>query len=368
MRLRSTLKRILLVAVAGVIAGLAVLGWGWTQWTQPMSGPLSGKANSPNPVKIRIIHGMTLSAATDTLVARGLLKHRQIMLLGARFTGQGRGLKAGLYEIHGAIAPRELLSQLTGGITVQVVLTIPEGLDSDEILTIVTRVFPFRATEFLSLADSMARAAIVNNGLMADTAAVQSHDKLMLASNPRTLHWSEGMLAPDTYHFAEGSTAEMVLTVLIQTQLSRLAVAQAQTGFADRSAYALLTLASIVESEAKVDAERARIAAVYTNRLHKGWRLEADPTVAFILDKKGDRLFFKHLKIDSPYNTYLTRGLPPGPIGTPGSASLKAAAVPDATCDALYFVSDGAQLHVFSRTLAEHEAAVQAFRAARRAQ
>ena len=124
----------------------------------------------------------------------------------------------------------------------------------------------------------------------------------------------------------------------------------------------MLTLASVVEAEARLDTERTLVAAVYSNRLAHNWRLEADPTVAFILEKKGSRLYYKDLKVDSPYNTYVYRGLPPGPIGSPGMAALQAAARPDPGCDAMYFVSDGVGGHVFSRTLQEHEEAVRRFR------
>ena len=121
-------------------------------------------------------------------------------------------------------------------------------------------------------------------------------------------------------------------------------------------------MASIVEAEARRDDERGRIAAVYANRLAASRRLEADPTVAYVLDKKGQRLFYRDLEVDSDWNTYRRQGLPPGPIGSPGEASLQAAARPDPACDALYFVSDGADGHVFSRTAREHEEAVRRFR------
>jgi UPF0755 protein len=97
-------------------------------------------------------------------------------------------------------------------------------------------------------------------------------------------------------------------------------------------------------------------------------RLEADPTVAHLLGKKGERLFYRDLAVPSAWNTYRTGGLPPGPIGSPGEASLQAAARPDPDCDALFFVADGADGHVFSRTAREHEEAVQRFRALRAAQ
>ncbi|MFT5233797.1 MAG: UPF0755 protein, partial [Candidatus Krumholzibacteriia bacterium] len=322
------MKRILIVVALGVLAGLVTLAWGWDQWTG--AGPVSGSGESTTLV--RIAPGTTLSAAADSLVNRGLLREAQALVIGARLTRQDRGLKAGLYEVAFGQSPRELLSNLTSGQAVQLVLTIPEGLDCDEIAALVGKVFPFSAATFLAQADAMARKMVVEGEIMSGAEAVAAHDQVLEANSSRVLHWAEGLLAPDTYYFAEGSSSEQVTRVLLETQFERLgrAVNMAASGpNAALSPFALLTFASIVESEARVDEERTKIAAVYANRLQKGWRLEADPTVAFVLNKKGDRLFFKHLKVESPYNTYLRRGLPAGPIGTPGMASLLAAAKPD---------------------------------------
>jgi len=358
------MKKFLVAVVAGLAVGLIILSWGWSLWTGAGSLAEAG----PKSSHIRIVPGMTLTAAADTLVARGLLRHKKVLLLGARITGQTRALKAGLYEVPFGLAPRQLLMTLTSGLAVQVVLTIPEGLDSDEIVSLVIEAFPFSVTTFSAVADSLAREMVLEHQLMASAGSVAAHGQILRTSKPRQIHWSEGLLAPDTYHFAEGSSPAQIAQTLLLTQIDRLERAQAAATNGinqNLTPYELLTLASLVESEARVADERTRIAAVYSNRLQKKMRLEADPTVAFVLNKKGYRLYFKHLKVDSPYNTYQNKGLPPGPIGAPGLASLLAAAQPDAACEAFYFVSDGADRHVFSRTLAEHEAAVRTFNATR---
>ena len=128
----------------------------------------------------------------------------------------------------------------------------------------------------------------------------------------------------------------------------------------------VVTLASIVEAEAVLDHERPSIAAVYRNRIDKGWRLEADPTVAYALDKIGDRLTFRDLEVDSPYNTYRNSGLPPGPINSPGRASIQAVLWPEPGLEAMYFVADGEGGHRFSRTWEEHQRAVREYRAVQR--
>ena len=367
------LKRILIVAALGLACGLAVLGWAWRQWTGPGPAGPDDEAGR-TAIMVRIPQGMTFGAAADTLVARGLLANRQTLLVGARLSGQARNLRAGLYELAYGQSPRDLLDDLTSGRSVHVAVTIPEGLDGREIAAIVAPAFGFGPERFLAVADSIARQDVVDRDL-ATGPAVTRLDDLVAASRqpgaPRPFHWCEGLLAPDTYHFAEGSDAPTVAAFLVETQLTRLrrAVARAAGGpNGDLTPLELATLASIVEAEARRDDERTRVAAVYTNRMAQGWRLEADPTVAFLLDRKGKRLYFKHLKADSPYNTYRNRGLPPGPIGAPGLASLLAAAAPDSACAAMYFVSDGADGHVFSRTAREHEAAVARFRAIRAGQ
>jgi UPF0755 protein len=128
------------------------------------------------------------------------------------------------------------------------------------------------------------------------------------------------------------------------------------------SVHEVVTLASIIEAETGVVGERRKVAAVYRNRLSRGWKLEADPTVAYAAGISGEDLTYGHLEMDSPYNTYRFTGLPPGPICSPGLASLHAALEPEQEFEALYFVADGEGGHVFSRTWEQHRAAVRAYR------
>ena len=363
------IKRLVAVAGTAFLLGLAIVLWGWSLWTGP--GPTSAvdRESAPSTVLIRIPSGMTLSAAADSLVASGLLKHPKVFLAGARLTGKGRALRAGLYELPVGGSPRDLLFALTSGSAVQVKVTIPEGLDAEEIAAVVSGELGFSPDDFLAAADSLVLAAALQGLLFqGGESAAGDYDSLLAAESsrhPRQFRWCEGHLAPDTFHFTEGTNAAKAAHFLVSTQWARLDSVMAGSGSAealDFSRQELLTLASIVEAEARRDDERAQIAAVYVNRLRQGRRLEADPTVAFILLKKGKRLFYRDLEVSSPFNTYRNKGLPPGPIGSPGFAALEAAANPDSACRAMFFVSDGQDGHVFSRTAREHEAAVQEFR------
>jgi UPF0755 protein len=344
------------VGIAAGLLAIAVLvvgAWGWRQWTRAPSARPERAAQL-----VRIPQGMTLAAAADTLVARGLLADRAVLLVGARLSGRARALRAGLYEIPAGLAPRDLLEILVSGRSLLVRVTIPEGLDAEEIADVLAGTLGIAGARFLAVADSLVRA----HAAASDPDAAARHDSLLARESrlvPRRLRWCEGYLAPDTYLFAADSGPDELAAHLVSTQYARVAAVRRGSGLDD---HALLTLASIVEAEARRADERARIAAVYANRLRAGWRLEADPTVAYVLDKKGQRLFYKDLEVGSAWNTYRRRGLPPGPIGNPGEAALAAAAAPDTACDALYFVSDGDDGHVFSRTAAEHERAVREFR------
>jgi UPF0755 protein len=367
------MKRWAAVMGAAFLLGLAILGWGWLLWTGP--GPQPERTGPPagtiQAVQIRIPQGMTLTAAADSLASVGLLKQTSVFLVGARLTGKARALRAGLYELPWGASPRELLWTVTSGTAVQIKVTIPEGLDAEDVADLLAGALGFSREDFLAVADSLVIAAARQGRLLPPDQSVAHYDSLLAgesARHPRRFRWCEGHLAPDTFLFAEGTDAATVAQFLVSTQWARLdsvmagfaAAANLEFGRQD-----LLTLASIVEAEARLKEERPLIAAVYVNRLRQGWRLEADPTVAFILKKKGKRLFYRDLEVSSPFNTYRNKGLPPGPIGNPGPAALQAAARPDSTCRAMYFVSDGQGGHVFSRTAREHEAAVQEFRRAR---
>lgn len=212
-------------------------------------------------------------------------------------------------------------------------------------------------------------ASIISEALGCDSAALvtlATSDSLLEAHHI-SARSVEGYLAPDTYNFFKNATESEIITRLLK---------QAETiwdkNFAEKAKAArmtkneVLTLASIVEAETPIELERRRVSGVYHNRLKRGMKLQADPTVQFALGGVQRRLLFKDLEVDSPYNTYRYAGLPPAPINSPGKASIEAAIEPEKH-NFLYFVAAGGGVHkhVFSETSAQHEKAVAHYRATR---
>ncbi len=365
-------RRLGTALLGGMVGGvLVVAAWAWWAWT------LAKPPAPPGAVidTVRILPGMTLHRAADTLATRGLIRDPRVFRLGARLAGRDRDLHPGLFLVPVGAPARAVLRALVETAPMPIVVTVPEGLVATDVAQLVGDALGFPATDFLAEADDLVQHAVTSRGLAGGGALESAYAALIDTTrlpDGSALHWCEGYLAPDTYHFAEGIAAQTAARAVVSLQLARLdsaaALVPTSPVTAALSAHALLTLASIVEAETGRSGERSQVAAVYVNRLARGMRLEADPTVAFGVGKRGERLLYSDLRVASRYNTYLRPGLPPGPIDNPGWASIRAAARPDTTCRALYFVADGAGGHVFSRTLEGHRHAVARYRALRRQQ
>jgi UPF0755 protein len=359
------LTGVLGAAVLACIVAALVCGWVWLAWAK--GGPPAPSV--PDTMRVRIRPGMTLQDAADTLSALGLLRHERVFKLGARLEGRDRDLRPGVFAVAVGAPPRDLLRALVDVMPLPVVVAVPEGLEAAEVAELVSAALGFPAREFLAAADKQVVEAARTFPLFTNPLRRSAYARTItdtLRAGGRRLHWCEGYLAPDTYHFYEGTAADLAARTMVELQLARLdsalALGARRAGNLLLSPQELVTLASIIEAEAWQLPERTRVAAVYTNRLRTGMRMESDPTVAFWLGKRGQRLFYSDLKVGSPFNTYLRPGLPPGPIGSPGWSALAAAALPDTTCQALYFVADGHGGHVFSLTLDQHNRAVQSYR------
>jgi UPF0755 protein len=301
-----------------------------------------GGGDDPQPSRVTIPNGASMAVAADSLERAGVIGSPRLFRMYAKLRGGDRGIKAGTYELRRDAGWEYVLDALRSGRGVVNAVTIPEG-------------YTLRQTEALLVAKL---------GVSADSVRAAVRDTALLRRLDVPTPHIEGYLFPDTYFFSPGTTARAAVETMVRrfeqrwkpswnARLDTLALAR----------HSILTLASIVEREAKLPQERPVIAAVYWNRLRRGMRLEADPTVQYALPEYQSRLLYRHLNVNSPYNTYRNRGLPPGPIGAPGAASIEATLYP-ANVPYLYFVAYPDGHHEFRLRLQEHQVAA---RAARRA-
>jgi UPF0755 protein len=294
--------------------------------------------------RVTVPSGASMRVAADSLEAAGVIGSAKLFSLYAKVTGRDRRIKAGMYILDRGASWDQVVDALVAGKGIVLTLTIPEGWDLKTIIPTISRVMTVPAAEL----DSAVR----------DTALIRQ-----LKVPIPTL---EGYLFPETYLLPESSDALPIVRRLVaeferrwkpewNAQLEKLGMTRHQ----------VITLASIIEKEARVDTERPTISAVYHNRLRLGMMLQADPTVLYALGRHENRVLYRHLEVKSPYNTYRNVGLPPGPIASPGSASIEAALFPS-DVRFLYFVAHPDGHHEFTSTVREHNEMVRRMRTLRR--
>jgi UPF0755 protein len=293
------------------------------------------------PARVIIPRGATFGQAADSLARSGIIGSPKLFRLYGRFTGGDRNIKPGTYLLKHGTPWHDIVSAMNGGHGLVNTITIPEGYT-------VSQITPLLAKTLQVPVDSVQAA-------MRDTAMLARLD----VPNP-TL---EGYVFPDTYAFPVGTTARQAVREMVYS-FERRWKPEWDSSLTDLKINRndLVTMASIVEKEARLPEERPVIAAVYYNRLRKGMLLQADPTVQYALGHHVGRVLYKDLAVASPYNTYVHKGLPPGPVASPGAASLSAAANP-ANVPYLYFVASQDGHHEFRTTLEEHATAIRQVRA-----
>jgi len=316
----------------GVSLTVALLASTWWTWRE-FAGRTTSTATAATVV---IPRGSSVRAAADSLARAGVIASTRLFRWYVSSAGRSRDIKPGRYQLPPHASYREVLSALVDGRTVRHTVTIPEGYDIRDIAPLIAKA--------LTVSEDSVRAATT------DTAWRRRLD----VPAPSL----EGYLFPATYSFAEGTTAREAIAEMLE----RFEAAwkpewndRLQTMSITR--HMAMTMASIVEKEARKAEERPIIAAVYWNRLRIGMRLQADPTVQYALPAHVDRVLFKDLEIESKYNTYKYEGLPPGPIASPGEAAIVASLTP-ANVPYLYFVARPDGRHEFRQTFAEHSRAI----------
>ena len=299
---------------------------------------------SEETVNFQVPIGSSSRAIGKQLVKQKLIRSEYAFRVIIRHRGTGKRLRAGTYALRRNMVLWQIVDEFEKGQVTLVSLTVPEGLTTSAIAQLWETTGFGTAAAFQEACESP--QLLKQYGLEGKSV--------------------EGYLFPNTYKFAKGTTAEKAVEMMLNEFRQRW------TETFDKEAenlaltqHEIVTLASVIEKEAGTESERPRIASVFHNRLKRKWRLQADPTVLYALGNPKRLLTRSDLRVDSPYNTYKHKGLPPGPIANPGIDSLIAALRPEKT-DYLYFVAIGEGKHHFSKTLSEHNRMIRKIRRASR--
>ena len=326
----------------GVLVAL-VFG-GWYTWSSYAGSASNG---APSSAKVVVSRGASVREVASSLATAGAIRSPRFFRTYASIGGRDRLIKPGTYHFQLNAGWKNALDALVSGKGIVHSVTIPEGYDLRQITPLLVKT--------LGVPEDSVDAAV------ADTAWQHTLDIPVKSL--------EGYLYPATYSFADGTTAREAVKAMVDAfELAWKSIpdAEARLQAMAISRHDAITMASIVETEAKKAEERVIISAVYWNRVRKGMLLQADPTVQYALPAHVSRVFYKDLTVDSKYNTYKYAGLPPGPIASPGLASIEAALNP-ASVPYLYFVAHPDGHHEFRTTFAEHEKAIAMLKRARAA-
>jgi len=323
----------------GLVGGLGILLIATLVAGTAVQRALAPAAEVDAPVLFAVARGETLRSIAHNLEERGLVRDSRSIIWLARWRDLAGELRAGEYLISPSQGPEEILERIAAGQVETYQVALPEGLTARQI---------GERLEAAQLVEAEAFEKIVRDPALAEKLGIEG----------QTL---EGYLFPETYRLPRGLPPEEVARVLVGQFFEAWKSIEPAAREQKLSMLDVVTLASIVEKETGAADERPLIAAVFRNRLKKGMRLETDPTVIYGIPDFDGNLRRRDLEnSDNPYNTYRIRGLPPGPIASPGADALRAVVAP-ADVDYLYFVSRNDGTHKFSRTYREHVVAVNTF-------
>jgi UPF0755 protein len=334
MTLHARKLSLILLAVTGILL-LCIALW--------LQGFISTAVTPATPQLVEIKSGSSFSRVASQLEQSGIIKDARLFTLLARWHKATGQIHAGEYLFETSAKPDDILARLIAGDIRKFQVTIPEGFNLQEIAARLEKTGIGSADEFLTLCSD----ARFLNELDIDAASL------------------EGYLFPETYTYSSSTTPSQILTAMVAQLRMQLTPGLLESAaILNLNRHQLLTLASIIQKEAGNVMEMPLISAVFHNRLKRGIALQADPTVIYGITDFDGNLTRKHLETPTPYNTYRTRGLPPGPIASPGRFALQAAANPAESKD-LYFVSRGDGTHVFSTNLNDHNRAVRRYQLGR---
>jgi len=321
-----------------LFAGTILFTWGLAGVFYYQASHAAGE--NPQPIMVTIPPGATLKQISTELKNRDLIQSASSFRLLANIRKKQTQIQAGEYELSQSMLPVDILIAITSGKTVLHPVTIPEGYRITEIAELLVEKNLANKDEFIK-----------------ESRNTEWIDSLNISSDSL-----EGYLFPETYHFSKHTPERKIIHTMVNTFKKRV-INQELLGQVQESSLSLheiITLASLIEKETGMNEERKHISSVFHNRLRKNMHLQTDPTVIYAIEGFDGNIRKKDLNIDSPYNTYRYKGLPPGPIANPGLKSITAALNPIKT-NHLYFVSKKDGSHHFSSSLEEHNHAVRQY-------
>ncbi|MFD0674155.1 endolytic transglycosylase MltG [Cohnella sp. GCM10027633] len=335
-----------LIALGIVLSvGAGALLYLWNGLRPPASG---------EPIEVTITPGMRAQKISELLEENGLIRNAFLFSAWMKLKDEGSRFQAGVYKLSPGMTREEIVAKFDAGDIVAaatIKFTIPEGFTVQQIAARLADAKAADKTKFLDAAKQPSQwtGSVWTSALPADG----------------SLRYPlEGYLFPDTYEFKRGATESEIINRMLSEldrKLDQLPEEwQATLEERGLNVHQLLTIASLIEREVVVDEERPIVSSVIQNRLRKKMPLQIDATIQYLLDKQKERLLTEDLKVESPYNTYLNAGLPPGPIATPSYKSIEAALYPDET-DYMYYVTkkDGTNSHLFAVTYKQHQKNIQ---------
>jgi UPF0755 protein len=330
------LKRIGIISTAAVVFVLIVGALFFFQFNSPPANDHNATGEADYQI-FTVSNGESVSTIGRNLKENGYIRSGRFFVALVRVRRLAGDIKAGEYRIEGQYKTTQIVDVLKTGAVVTQKFTIPEGFHMKQI------------------------AGVLDNAGIVDGDAFLNacYDKAILDRYGIPFQNVEGYLYPDTYIVAKGLSPEQLITMMID-RFFEVVDSIPEATYLDDKLGELIIIASLVEREAKIKEERPVIAAVFYNRLMSEKRLESCATVQYILGKTKERLLFSDLRVKSPYNTYLNKGLPPGPIASPGIDSIRAAMFP-ADVDYMFFVSKRDGSHHFSTTYSEHLKAIEKY-------
>jgi len=344
-RFRRKLKTGLIIAGIIIFVMITVLFSGFRY----VEHELSPVKSTNRAVRVVIPAGMGTAGISDILQQEGIIRNSTLFTYYLLYNGQGQLFKAGTYDMLPGMSKQQIIDKLNDGDVVKVQMvrySFPEGLNIQQMAAIIGNQHAMTASVFVSYADAKHN---YNHTWASE-----------IPNDPNLKHRLEGYLFPETYSMVKDSTpADIIQRLLDELNLKLQQLPpdwQAQMAKDGVNFHQMLTVASLIEREVTVSAERPIVAGVIYNRLKLGMPLQMDATIQYLLAQPKDALNDKDLQIESPYNTYLHKGLPPGPIANPSLESIRAAIYPQPS-KYLYYVAknDGSHRHLFAVTFAEHQ-------------